>query len=64
MPNSLKSIDLPSMTGIPAAAPMSPSPSTAVPLVMTATMFRLSVNSKALLRSSAIALHTRATPGM
>ena len=63
-PNSLNSIDLPSITGMPAAAPMSPSPRTAVPLVMTATMFRLRVKSKALLRSSAIAWHTRATPGM
>ena len=41
--NSLKSSDLPSITGMPAAAPMSPRPSTAVPLVMTATMLRLSV---------------------
>ena len=33
----LKSIALPSMTGFAAAAPMLPSPRTAVPLEMTAT---------------------------
>ncbi len=33
----LNSTPLPSITGLPATAPMSPSPSTAVPLEMTAT---------------------------
>ena len=36
--NFLKRTALPSITGLDASAPMSPSPSTAVPLVMTATM--------------------------
>ncbi len=41
--NLLKSTPLPSITGLPASAPMSPSPSTAVPLLMTATRFPLAV---------------------
>ena len=36
-PNSLKRAHLPSITGIPAAGPMSPRPSTAEPSVITAT---------------------------
>ena len=39
----LKSMHLPSMTGLAASGPMSPSPSTAVPLVMTATRLPLIV---------------------
>ena len=35
--NSLNSAHLPSITGIPAAGPMSPRPRTAVPFVITAT---------------------------
>ena len=35
--NCLKRLPLPSMTGLPASAPMLPSPRTAVPLVTTAT---------------------------
>ena len=42
-PNSLNRMALPSMTGMAAAAPISPSPSTAVPLVTTATRFPLAV---------------------
>ena len=61
--NSLNSIALPSMTGIAASGPMSPSPSTALPSVTTATVLRLIVYSKAFERSSAIAWQTRATPG-
>jgi hypothetical protein len=34
---------LPSITGLPASGPMSPSPSTAVPFEMTATRFRFAV---------------------
>jgi hypothetical protein len=34
---------LPSMTGMPAAGPISPSPNTAVPFVTTATMLPLFV---------------------
>ena len=37
-PNCLNSTALPSITGIAAAGPMSPSPSTAVPSVTTATV--------------------------
>ena len=44
--------------------PMSPSPSTAVPSVTTATVLRLIVYWKALSGSSAIAMQTRATPGV
>ena len=35
--NFLNNTPLPSMTGLAASGPMSPKPSTAVPLVMTAT---------------------------
>ncbi len=62
--NSLKSIALPSITGIAASGPMSPSPSTALPSETTATVLRLIVYWKALSRSRAIALQTRATPGV
>ncbi len=41
--NSLKSIALPSMTGIAASGPMSPRPSTAEPSETTATVFALIV---------------------
>ena len=44
-PNSLKSTHLPSITGIPASGPISPSPSTAVPSVTTATVFQRLVRS-------------------
>ena len=63
-PNSLNSIALPSMTGIAASGPMSPSPSTALPSDTTATVLRLIVYWNALSRSSAIAVQTRATPGV
>src|SRR3954470_16546503 len=62
--NSLKSIALPSITGIAASGPMSPRPRTAVPSVTTATVLRLIVYWKARSGSSAIAVHTRATPGV
>ena len=39
LPNCLNSTALPSITGIAAAGPMSPSPSTAVPSLITATVF-------------------------
>ena len=42
-PNSLKSIALPSMTGMAASGPMSPRPSTAVPSETMATVFFLMV---------------------
>src|SRR5580692_9905108 len=43
LPNSLKSIDLPSITGIAASGPMLPRPSTALPSLTIATEFRLIV---------------------
>ena len=63
-PNSLNSSALPSITGMAASGPMSPSPSTALPSVTTATVFRLIVRFQALSGSSAIARQTRATPGV
>jgi hypothetical protein len=62
--NSLNSIALPSITGIAASGPMSPSPRTAVPSVTTATVFCLIVRLQTFWRSSAIAWDTRATPGV
>jgi hypothetical protein len=41
----LNSTTLPSITGLPASAPMLPSPSTALPLVMTPTRLPLAVYS-------------------
>ena len=46
-PNSLNSSALPSITGIAASGPMSPSPSTAVPSETTATVFCLIVRFQA-----------------
>ena len=63
-PNSLNSMHLPSMTGMAPSGPMSPNPSTAVPSDTTATVLRLIVYWKALVRSAAIAWQTRATPGV
>ena len=63
-PNSLNSCALPSITGIAAAGPMSPSPSTALPSVTTATVLRLIVRFQTVSGSSAIARQTRATPGV
>ena len=62
--NSLNSIALPSITGMAASGPMSPSPSTAVPSETTATVLALIVYLNAFWRFSAIAMHTRATPGV
>ena len=62
--NSLNRHALPSITGIAARGPMSPSPSTAVPSETTATVLRLIVYWNALSGSSAMARHTRATPGV
>ena len=55
---------LPSITGMAASGPMSPRPSTAVPSETTATVLALIVYLKAFWRLSAIAVHTRATPGV
>ena len=62
--NSLNSIALPSITGIAASGPMSPSPSTAVPSETTATVLPLMVSAHAFGGSSLIAMETRATPGV
>ena len=62
--NCLKRAALPSMTGIAALGPMSPSPSTAVPSETTATVLRLMVRLKARSGSSWMARQTRATPGV
>ena len=61
--NRLNSAALPSMTGSAASGPMSPSPSTAVPSVTTATVLRLMVSRRASSGFSAMARQTRATPG-
>ena len=63
-PNSLNSIALPSITGSAASGPMSPSPSTAVPSLTTATVCCLIVRFQTFDGSSAIADETRATPGV
>lgn len=44
-PNYLKIQDLPSITGKPAVAPISPNPKMAVPLVIMAHQLDLKVNS-------------------
>ncbi len=62
--NCLNSAALPSMTGSAAAGPMSPRPRTAVPSVTTATVLRLTVRRRASSGRSAMARHTRATPGV
>ena len=59
-PNSLKRSALPSITGIAASGPMSPSPSTALPSVTTATVFRLIVRFHALSGSCGDRLGRRA----
>ena len=62
--NSLKSTAFPSITGSAAAGPMSPRPRTAEPSVTTATTFDFQVSSWTSRGSSAIAVQTRATPGV
>ena len=63
-PKALKSIDLPSMTGIAASGPMSPRPRTAVPSVTTATVFGFIVSDQTASGLSWICIETRATPGV
>ncbi len=62
--NLLKRTPFPSMTGLPASAPMSPSPSTAVPLLITATRFPFAVYLNASFGSSRILRQGIATPGV
>ena len=61
--NFLNRHPLPSITGLPASGPMFPSPSTAVPLVTTATRLLRVVSSSAWAGSSTIAMQASATPG-
>ncbi len=61
--NFWNSTPLPSMTGFPASGPMSPRPSTAVPLEITATRLPRAVYSLALAGSAAISSQANATPG-
>jgi len=62
--NSLNSIAFPSITGRAPSGPMSPSPSTAVPSLTTATMFCFTVRFQTFETSAAMADDTRATPGV
>ena len=61
--NFLNRTALPSITGFDARAPIAPSPSTAVPLVTTATRLPRAVTSAAVSGSAAISSHAAATPG-
>ncbi len=62
--NDLKSIDFPSMTGIAASGPMSPSPSTAVPSETIATVLDLIVSAQTASGLSWMAIETLPTPGV
>jgi hypothetical protein len=61
--NFLNRTALPSITGLEASGPISPRPSTAVPLVSTATRFWRMVRVAASCGSSWIAMQAAATPG-
>ncbi len=61
--NRLNSTPFPSMTGLEACAPMSPSPSTAEPLETTPTMFPFAVYLNASSGSASMCRHGAATPG-
>ena len=61
--NFLNRTALPSITGFEASGPMSPRPSTAVPLESTATRFWRIVISSASAGSAAMARQAAATPG-
>ena len=61
--NILKRRPFPSMTGLPANAPISPSPNTAVPFDITATRLPFDVYSYAFSGSFSISRHGSATPG-
>ena len=62
--NRLNSAALPSITGRAAFGPMLPSPSTADPSVITAMLFRFTVKRRASSGFFAMAMQTRATPGV
>ena len=61
--NFLNRTPLPSITGLAASGPMSPRPSTAVPLVTTATRLPRAVYRWAFTGSATISSHAAATPG-
>ncbi len=61
--NFLNSIALPSITGLAASGPIAPRPSTAVPLVITATRLPREVMLRASAGLSTIASQAAATPG-
>jgi len=61
--NFLNSTPLPSITGLEASGPMSPKPSTAVPLEITATRLPRLVYLKAAFGSLTISSQGAATPG-
>ncbi len=61
--NFLNRTALPSITGLEASGPISPSPSTAVPFDTTATRFWRAVRVAASSGSAAIASQAAATPG-
>jgi hypothetical protein len=61
--NFLKRTPLPSITGLEASAPMSPRPSTAVPLLITPTRLPREVYLKAFSGSLTISSQGAATPG-
>lgn len=63
-PKDLNSTHLPSITGIAASGPISPSPSTAVPSVTTRQRFHLLVSSYDLRISFCISRQGAATPGV
>ena len=63
-PNSLNRSAFPSITGIAPSGPISPRPSTAVPLLTMATVFFRMVYLCDKPGSFSIAVHTRATPGV
>src|SRR5208283_5856964 len=60
----LKRTPFPSITGLPASAPILPRPSTADPLVTTPTRFPLAVYLYARAGSRSISRHGTATPGV
>ena len=61
--NFLNRTALPSITGLAASGPIEPNPSTAVPLVTTATRLPRAVSVCASAGSAAIASQAAATPG-
>ena len=62
--NFLNSTALPSITGFAASGPIAPRPSTAVPLVTTATRLPRAVSVDASRGSRTISSHAAATPGV